>query len=343
MRIGVLTAGGDAPGLNAAIRGISTMAFRDGHEVLGVANGWQGLAQGFSARELTPSDLGGVIGQGGTLLGTARYDLDSPSGGRQRVLATIGEHLDALIAIGGDGTQRISHWLAERGGPVVGVPKTLDNDLPGTDYCIGFDTAISFVAESLDRLYTTAASHHRVMVVETMGRATGWVAAMGGLAGGADLIIIPEFPITMDEVIDHLAHRRGLGHAFSIVVIAEGINLETLGGRESSELGGDGVRGVRLATRGVGQFLARRIDEHGGFEVRTTVLGHLQRGGSPSAYDRIWATRVGAAAYDAVIAGQFGQIPVVRGDEIHLVPLETVAHGQRTVPRELYELCAAFF
>ena len=343
MRIGVLTAGGDAPGLNAAIRGISQMAFRDGHEVMGIANGWAGLAAGYTARDLAPRDLTGVLGQGGTLLGTARYDLDDPPGGREKVLATIEEHLDALIAIGGDGTQRISHWLAERDGPVVGVPKTLDNDLPNTDYCIGFDTAISFVAESLDRLYTTAASHHRVMVVETMGRTTGWVAAMGGLAGGADLIIIPEFPMTMDEIIDHLVQRRDRGTAYSIVVIAEGINLATLGGHESGDLSIEGVRGVRLATRGVGQFLASRINEHGGFEVRTTVLGHLQRGGSPTAYDRIWATRVGAAAYEAVVERRYGTIPVVRGNEVHLAPLESVAHGQRRVPRELYDLCAAFF
>jgi ATP-dependent phosphofructokinase / diphosphate-dependent phosphofructokinase len=343
MRIGVLTAGGDAPGLNAAIRGMSGLAFRDGHEVVGIANGWQGLVAGFAGRHLAPEDLVGVLAQGGTLLGTARYDLDDPPGGRQRVLEAIGEHLDALVAIGGDGTQRISHWLAERGGPVVGVPKTLDNDLPGTDYCIGFDTAISFVAESLDRLQTTAASHHRVMVVETMGRATGWVAAMGGLAGGADLILIPEFPMTMDGVIDHLVARRAGRAAYSIVVVAEGVNLETLGGHESSDLWAEGLRAVRLATRGVGQFLASQIDAHGGFEVRTTVLGHLQRGGSPTAYDRIWATRVGAAAYDAVIDRRFGTIPVVRGNEVHLAPLDTVAHGQRRVPRELYDLCAAFF
>ena len=343
MRIGVLTAGGDAPGLNAAIRAIGQLAFRDGHEMIGIANGWAGLAHEFAGHDLTPADITGVVGLGGTLLGTARYNLDNPVGGREHVLAAVEEHLDALVAIGGDGTQRIAHWLAERGAPVVGVPKTLDNDLVGTDYCIGFDSAVSLVAESLDRLHTTAASHHRVMVVETMGRSTGWVAAMGGLAGGADLIIIPEFPITMDEIIAHLVKRRSVGNAFSIVVIAEGINLESLGGVETNEPTTEGVGGIRLATRGVGQFLATRIDEHGGFEVRTTVLGHLQRGGSPTAYDRIWATRVGAAAYDAAAAGKFGMIPVVRGSEVELAPLAAVATGQRRVPRELYDLCAVFF
>jgi ATP-dependent phosphofructokinase / diphosphate-dependent phosphofructokinase len=343
MRIGVLTAGGGAPGLNAAIRGLGQMALRDGHEVIGIANGWAGLVGEFAGHHLSREELTDVVGRGGTLLGTARYDLDHPAGGRERVLATMGEHLDALVAIGGDGTQRISSWLAERGACVVGVPKTLDNDLMGTDYCIGFDTAISFVAESLDRLHTTAASHHRVMVVETMGRTTGWVAAMGGLAGGADLIVIPEFPLTMDEIIEHLVTRRASGSAYSIVVVAEGINLTTLGGVETSDLSSEGVGGVPLASRGVGHFLAAQLSAHGGFEVRTTVLGHLQRGGSPTAYDRIWATRVGAAAYDAVVAGDFGKIPVVRGNAIELVDLGVVAQGQRRVPREFYELCTAFF
>jgi len=343
MRIGVLTAGGDAPGLNAAIRAIGEMAIRDGHEVMGVANGWAGLAADFAGAPLSADSLRGVIAQGGTLLGTARFDLDRPAGGRDRVLQAIDEHLDALVAIGGDGTQRISKWLADRGAPVVGVPKTLDNDLMGTDYCIGFDTAISIVAESLDRLYTTAASHHRVMVVETMGRATGWVAALGGLAGGADMIVIPEFPVTMEEIVIHLERRRKAGLAFSIVVVAEGVNLSTLGGVEAGELSTEGIGGVRLATRGVGQFVASQIESRGNFEVRTTVLGHLQRGGSPTAHDRIWATRVGAGAYEAVVAGKFGTIPVVRGDEVVLVPLATVAEGQRKVPREIYGLCELFF
>ena len=343
MRIGVLTAGGDAPGLNAAIRAIGEMALRDGHEVIGIANGWAGLVGDFDGSPLTAKDLRGVIGQGGTLLGTARFNLDKPAGGRECVLAAIGDHVDALVAIGGDGTQRISSWLAERNAPVVGVPKTLDNDLPGTNYCIGFDTAISIVAESLDRLHTTAASHHRVIVVETMGRSTGWVAALGGLAGGADMIVIPEFPVTMDEIVEHINRRRSAGLVYSIVVVAEGINLTILGGTETGDLSNEGVGGVRHATRGVGHFVAAKIEEQGGFEVRTTVLGHLQRGGSPTAHDRIFATRVGAAAYEAVIAGKFGMIPVVRDDNVVLVPLSTVAVGQRKVPREIYDLCAVFF
>jgi 6-phosphofructokinase len=342
MRIGVLTAGGDAPGLNAAIRAIGGMAMRDGHEVIGIANGWAGLVGDFEGEALIAKDLRGIIGQGGTLLGTARYSLDDPPGGRDCVLGAIEEHLDALIAIGGDGTQRISNWLAERNSPVIGVPKTLDNDLPGTDYCIGFDTAISIVAESLDRLNTTAVSHHRVIVVETMGRATGWVAALGGLAGGADMIVIPEFPITMDEILEHLDRRRRAGLVFSIVVVAEGIDLGLLGGSDTSAMKSDSVSGVRHATRGVGHFVATKIEEHG-FEVRTTVLGHLQRGGSPTAYDRINATRVAAAAYEAVIAGKYGMIPVVRDGTVVLAELSTVAVGQRQVPREIYDLCSVFF
>lgn len=343
MRIGVLTAGGDAPGLNAAIRAVGEMALRDGHEVIGIANGWAGLVGEFNGAPLTTADLRGVIGHGGTLLGTARFNLDDPPGGRDLVLAAIGEHLDALVAIGGDGTQRISSWLAERGAPVVGVPKTLDNDIPGTDFCIGFDTAINIVAESLDRLHTTAISHHRVIVVETMGRSTGWVASMGGLAGGADLILIPEFPVTMDEVIEHINRRRSAGIVYSLVVVAEGVNLSVLGGSEPAELSSEGVGGVRHATRGVGPFVAGRIEELGHFEVRTTVLGHLQRGGSPTAHDRIFATRVGAAAYDAAVAGKFGMIPVVREDNVVLVPISSVATGKRKVPREIYDLCTTFF
>lgn len=343
MRIGVLTAGGDAPGLNAAIRGIGHRALRDGHAFIGIANGWAGLADGFQGRTLLDTDLNYIVGNGGTILGTARYNLNNPPGGRERVLASIQENLDAVVAIGGDGTQGIANWLAERGAPIVGVPKTLDNDLLGTDYCIGFDTAVSIVAESIDRLITTAASHHRVMVVETMGRATGWVAAMGGLAGGADLIVIPEFPITMTDIIDHVTRRRSSGYGFSIVVVAEGVNLETLGGHEVNGVPTEGISAISLASRGVGNFVANRIDAHGGFEVRTTVLGHLQRGGSPTAYDRIWATRVGAAAYDAVKAQQWGTIPVVRGNTVQLAPLADIANGQRQVPRELYELCSGFF
>ena len=342
MRIGVLTAGGDAPGLNAAIRGIGHEALRDGHEFIGINNGWAGLAAEYAGRPLSAEDINYIVGQGGTILGTARYDLDNPAGGRQRVLEAIGEHFDAVIAIGGDGTQRISNWLADRGAPIVGVPKTLDNDLMGTDYCIGFDTAVSIVAESIDRLITTAASHHRVMVVETMGRSNGWVAAMGGLAGGADLIIVPEFPVTMDEVRAHVKHRRASHYGFSIIVVAEGVDMATLGGHEAEALSTEGVRGVRLATRGVGNFVANAIDAEGGVEVRTTVLGHLQRGGSPTAYDRIWATRVGVAAYRAVVDGHYGTIPVVRGNEVVLAPLGDVAQGQRPLPRDLYELCSTF-
>ncbi len=343
MRIGVLTAGGDAPGLNAAVKAIGESALRDGHEIIGIANGWAGLAKDFDGVNLTEGDLRGVIGQGGTILGTARFNLDNPEGGRERVLQAIDEHLDALVAIGGDGTQRITNWLSERGAPVIGVPKTLDNDLPGTDFCIGFDTAINIVAESLDRLHTTAISHHRVIVVETMGRSTGWVAALGGLAGGADLIMIPEFPVAMDQIVEHLNRRRAAGIVYSLVVVAEGVDLSFLGGTEPSELLSEGIGGVRHATRGVGPFVAAKIEELGGFEVRTTVLGHLQRGGSPSAHDRIFATRVGTAAYDAAVAGKFGTIPVVREDNVVLVPISSIATGKRKVPREIYDLCMSFF
>lgn len=343
MRIGVLTAGGDAAGLNAALRGLGVRALRDGHQLFGVQNGWAGLANGFDAVPFTLQSFEGLVGQGGTILGTSRYNLDDPAGGRDAVLRTIGENLDALVTIGGDGTQRIANWLADRGAPVVGLPKTLDNDLLGTQYCIGFDTAVEIVAESIDRLRTTAASHHRVMVVETMGRAAGWIAALGGLAGGADLTVIPEFPLSLDEIDEHASRRRREGFGYSIICIAEGVTLASLGGTDADDSERDAIGRVRLASRGVGHYLAARLEERGHRETRTTVLGHVQRGGTPTAHDRIWATAVGSAAYHAVAGGRFGVIPVVRNDTTVEVPLSEVANGQRTVPREVYDLCSSFF
>jgi 6-phosphofructokinase 1 len=342
MRIGVLTAGGDAPGLNAALRAIGRSVLTQGHQLIGISDGWAGLAREFQGREMTRADLAGILAIGGTTLGSIRYSLDNPADGRERVLWAIGENLDALVAIGGDGTLSIASWLAERGAPVVGVGKTLDNDLANTDYCIGFDTAVSVVADALDRLHTTAASHHRVLVLETMGRNTGWVATMGGLAGGADFIVIPEVPVTLNDIVTHVQSRHGRGSSFSIVVVAEGVSPEQLGGHSATERVDSLGRSV-LGARGVGQFIADHIAAATGFETRCTVLGYLQRGGSPSALDRIWATRVGAAAADLVMARQFGMMPTVRCGEVATMPLADSISEAHGVPDHLYRLAQRFF
>ena len=343
MRIGVLTAGGDAPGLNAALRALGRRALADGHELVGVHDGWAGLVGEVNEIELTRIDLAGILARGGTMLGSVRVNLDEPSDLHESVLSNINSHYDAVVAIGGDGTMHVASWLAAHGAPIVGVPKTLDNDLCDTEYCIGFDSAVSTVAEALDRLHTTAASHHRVMVLETMGRSTGWVATMGGLAGGADLIVIPEFALSMQEIAQHVLNRHERGSTFSIVVVAEGVPLESLGGHDPRDATTDGVGRVQYSSHSVGHFVARGVHRLTGFETRSTVLGHLQRGGSPSAYDRIWATRVGSAAYDAVLDGDWGAIPIVRSARVERARIDQVIARVNTVPRELYELCTHFF
>lgn len=344
MRIGVLTGGGDAPGLNAAIRAVGRCAVADSHIVYGVRNGWAGLIGDGDIVELDRRDLSSILSRGGTVLGSSRVNPMKREGGREEVLANlVTSRLDALVAIGGDDTLSVAAWLAAQGSPVVGVPKTMDNDLCVTDYCIGFDSAVSIVAESLDRLHTTAASHHRVMVVEVMGRDTGWVALMGGLAGGADMIIIPEFPITLEEVVAHLNSRRSRGSDFSIIVVSEGVEMEGLGSKREAAGGRDAFGHVRLSKRSVGGHLAEMIESKTGLETRTTVLGYVQRGGSPTAYDRIWATRVGVAAYDLVRSGKWGSMPVVHGGSVGVAPIAEVVAETRRVPRELYELCQIFY
>jgi ATP-dependent phosphofructokinase / diphosphate-dependent phosphofructokinase len=344
VRIGVLTGGGDAPGLNAAIRAVGRKALSAGHSVWGVRNGWAGLVGDGDIFPMGRPRFSGILPLGGTVLGSSRVNPMKRDGGREEVLSNLKRaQFDALVAIGGDDTLSVAAWLAEQDAHVVGVPKTMDNDLMITEYCIGFDSAVSVVAEALDRLHTTAASHHRVMVVEVMGRDTGWVALMGGLAGGADLIIIPEFPLTLDEVVAHLDTRRRAGSDFSIIVIAEGVRMNgTAPGDESGE-SRDAFGHVQLSRRGVGESLTRLIEERTGHETRTTVLGHLQRGGSPSAYDRIWATRVGASAYDLVDQEQFCFMLVMRCGAVEPARIADVVAEQRRVPRELYELATVFY
>jgi 6-phosphofructokinase 1 len=343
MRIGVLTGGGDAPGLNAAIRAVARRSFQLGHQVTGIRNGWAGALTG-DMGNLSTTDVRGILHQGGTILGTSRTNPLKEADGVNRVRSVLVDNgIDALVAIGGDDTLSVADALSAAGYPVVGVPKTIDNDLSVTEFCIGFDTAIGVVMEALDRLHTTASAHHRVMVVEVMGRDTGWVAVVGGLAGGADMIIIPEFPISFDDVIAHLHRRRGEGRDFSIIVIAEGAHVEGLDlaavGLEQAK---DAFGHVQLAKRALGESLSARLEAATGFETRATVLGHLQRGGSPSPIDRIWATRLGVAAADLIAEGKSGVAPIRRNGEVEVAPLAELVREQRRVPRELYELSTVF-
>jgi len=343
MRIGVLTGGGDAPGLNAAIRAVARRAFQLGHQVSGVKNGWAGCLEEGLIDELTPADVRGILPLGGTLLGTSRTNPLKEKDGVERVISSLKHHgIDSLVPIGGDDTLSVALALHKAGFPTVGVPKTIDNDLTTTEFCIGFDTAVEVVTEALDRLHTTASSHHRVMVVEVMGRDTGWVGLMGGLAGGADMIIIPEFAVSLADVVEHLYRRRGDGKLFSIIVVAEGAKIPELEQEAKGESVTDAFGHVRLAKRGIGDLLASNIERETGFETRVTVLGHLQRGGSPTPTDRIWATRLGVAAVELIVEGKSGVIPIRRNGTVEVVPLEDVLLGARRVPKELYELGRVF-
>lgn len=343
MRIGILTGGGDAPGLNAAIRAVARRCFAIGDEPYGIRNGWAGLIGNGDVSPLTPADVSGILHLGGTILGTSRTNPLRSAEETHQVLENVKRFdLDAMVAIGGDDTLSVACRLDEMGVPVVGVPKTVDNDLSETEYCIGFDTAVNVVAEALDRLHTTASAHRRVLVAEVMGRDTGWVAVAGGMAGGADFILIPEVPVDIDAVCEHLKRRFSIGKAFSIIVVAEGVTMPEVVSKEAiREV--DAFGHVRLDRRGVGETLARIIEDRTGLETRATVLGHLQRGGSPTAYDRLWATRLGVAAVDYIHAGRFGVLTAVRCQQIEPVPLKRAVGRMKTVDPSLYELARVFF
>lgn len=343
MRIGVLTGGGDVPGLNAAIRAVARRAFQLGWEVIGIKNGWLGLVEG-DMEPLTPDDVSGILHVGGTILGTSRTNPLKSEEELQSCLKNVENYrLDALIAIGGDDTLSVAHGLHQRGVKVVGVPKTMDNDVPETDYCIGFDSAVTTVVEALDKLHTTASAHHRAMVVEVMGRYAGWVAVVGGLAGGADFIAIPEVPCTIAEICDHVRDRWARGRRFSIIVVAEGAKFPEV--KESEEELGekDEFGHVRLDRRGIGATVAREIERRTGFESRVVVLGHLQRGGSPTLFDRLLATRLGVAAVDLLKEGKHGYMVAYKGNQVVPVELEKIAGKTKQVDLELYELAKIFY
>ena len=336
MRIGVLTGGGDAPGLNPAIRAVVLRATQLGHEVVGIADGWAGLIDG-RARPLVEKDVAHILDLGGTILGTSRTDPRKDERHQRACIEQVGKlGLDALVAIGGNDTLGVAQWLHGRGVRIVGVPKTVDNDLSATDYCIGFDTAVSVVTEALDRLRTTASSHHRAMVVEAMGRDTGWVAAVGGLAGGADIILVPEIPVTAEEVVEAVRHLKEHGDDDIIVVVSEAVEIEGLDAQTSIER--DAFGHPRLDQRAIGASLARHIEERTSIESRVVVLGHLQRGGSPTTNDRFWATRLGVSAVDLVTAGKSGVLPVARGGKVAVVTLSEAVSTMRRLDPELIEL-----
>jgi 6-phosphofructokinase 1 len=341
-RIGVLTGGGDCPGLNAVIRAVVKTAIREYRlSIVGFENGFGGLIQN-RARELTEKDVVGILPRGGTILGTTNRDnpfhYPMTIGGKKefrdvsdRVAENVNIHgIDAMIIIGGDGSLSIAKDLYENKGlPAVGVPKTIDNDLKATDQTFGFDTALNTATEAIDRLHTTAESHHRVMVLEVMGRYTGWIALQSGVAGGADVILIPEIPYQMDRVIAKISDRSDSGKRFSIVVVAEGAKPEG-GEMVVNKHIEDSFDPIRLG--GIGNVLAQQIEEGTGMESRVTVLGHLQRGGSPTAFDRILATRYGAGAVNLVMDGKFGEMVCLRTPNIESVPIAEAVGGLKLVP-----------
>ncbi len=341
MRVGVLTGGGDCPGLNAAIRAIVRKGIDvHGHEIVGFRDGWKGVIENLQ-EELTVESTRGILPRGGTILGTSRTNPFKSEDGPGRVEQTMERlDLDGLIAIGGEDTLGAAARLhGEQGVPVLGVPKTIDNDLAATDVTFGFDTALQVATEAIDRLHTTAESHHRVMVVEVMGRHAGWIALHSGIAGGGDVILIPERPFDIDEVCSLISRRHARGRNFSIVVVAEGASPRE-GTMEVAEGELDEFGHVRLG--GIGHRLEREIEERTGFETRAVVLGHIQRGGTPTAFDRVLATRLGVAAIDAAHDGRWGTMPALRGTRIELVALAEAVESLRTVPDEDYEVASPF-
>jgi len=342
MRVGILTGGGDCPGLNAVIRAVVRKgSFHYQDDFVGFLEGWRGLLED-KTMPLDLSNVAGILPRGGTILRTSRTNPLKRSDGIDKIVSTLSQHkTDALVAIGGDDTLSVAAKLHERKIKVVGVPKTIDNDLSGTDYCFGFDTAVNVVTEAIDRVHTTAEAHNRVMVVEVMGRDSGWIAIHSGVAGGADVILIPELPFDIDKVAETIRLRHARGRYFSIVVVAEGAKFATdvdteHGAPIVQDLGKDEFGHVRLG--GIGNILASEIEHRTGFETRTVVLGHVQRGGTPSAFDRMLATRYGLGAIDMVHRGEFGRMAALRANKIVSIPLVEAVSKNRTVDQEMIDV-----
>jgi len=339
-RIAVLTGGGDCPGINPVIRAVVRKALKEGYQAVGIKNGWQGLLEK-NTRPLDLDSVSGILPKGGTILGTSRANPCKNEGDMKKARENFKAlKIDALIAIGGEDTLGAAYKLYKEGLNIVGVPKTIDNDLSATDRTFGFDTAVNIATEAIDRLHTTAESHHRVMVVEVMGRHSGWIGLEAGIAGGADAILIPEFPIDIKEVCALIKKRHNRGKTFSIVVVAEGAKFKK-GQEVLQEQKLDAFGHVRLG--GIGQSIGNEIEKNTGFETRVTVLGHVQRGGTPTAYDRVLGTRYGVKAVELVMEGKFGQMVSLQGNKVVSVPLEAAVGTLKTVPKELYDIARIFF
>lgn len=340
-RIGLLTGGGDCPGLNAVIRAVVRRSIMlGGYEIIGLKHGWRGLIE-MDTCEMARKDVTGILYKGGTILGTSRTNIFKDDSTKDRAISNFKKlNLDGLIAIGGEDTLGVAKRLTDEGLNVVGVPKTIDNDLMGTDFTFGFDTAVEIATEAIDRLHTTAESHDRVLVCEVMGRHAGWIAGYAGLAGGADCILVPEKAIDIDEVCETVWKRHKKGIFFSIIVVAEGAKIkgheEILSSQHKDDFG-------HVQLGGIGSVLAKLIEKKTGYDTRVTVLGHIQRGGRPTAHDRVLATRYGVAAMDAVHGNEFGVMVALQGKDVVTVPLKMVAEGIKTIDEDFYEMTKTFW
>jgi 6-phosphofructokinase 1 len=341
MKIGVLTGGGDCPGLNAAIRAIVRYGIRTfNHEIVGILRGWQGIVEG-SFEPLNLNSVSGILNTGGTILKSSRTNPYKIDGGVERVLENIEkEKLDGFIPIGGDDTLGVAGKLyREHKIPVVGIPKTIDNDVMGTDYTIGFFSSVHVVTEAIDKLRTTADSHDRVMIIEVMGRHAGWLATYAGICSGADYILIPEVPFDLDKLTESLKKRKDRGRHFSLVVVAEGATFKDEIVTKTEKI--DAFGNIYLG--GIGEFIEEKLKERFDIPVRSITLGHLQRGGSPTPYDRLLGTRFGYKAMELISNGEFGKMVAIDGDDIVARDIEVVLEGTRTVNLELYEMSKIFF
>jgi ATP-dependent phosphofructokinase / diphosphate-dependent phosphofructokinase len=345
VRLSILTGGGDCPGLNAVIRAVVRRAAQRGFEVVGLKDGWQGLLEA-RFMPLNRETTAGILHRGGTILGTSRVNPFLIAGGPETVVRNLLAHgLDAVVAIGGEGTLSAAARLhAEHHLPVVGIPKTIDNDLGGTDVTFGFDSAVAIATEAVDRLHSTAESHKRVIVCEVMGRHAGWIATYAGLAGGADVVLVPEVPVDLEKVAQHLQRRHAAGSAFSIVVVAEGTRVRATPGETEHLVTGGGLdEAGRPRLGGVGAYVAQEIEARTGFETRVTVLGYLQRGGSPTAADRVLASRFGVHACDMAANAEFGRMAALQGNRVVSVPLLEATRELKRVPQEFLDVARVFF